>query len=190
MSRTHAGTLSARSAAAVVVLSLLLVACSGTGRGAADSDVADGPADLMALAREHDLLDLPRTTVRIERVAQAGDPGALHFAVLVADTPEARGRGLQGVPALPDGTGMLFVFPGPPGSTGRPGFWMLDTLLPLDIAFFASGRLVGVATMTPCEVRPCPITHPGVDYDMALEVAGGELVGAGVTLGDRLVVGP
>jgi uncharacterized membrane protein (UPF0127 family) len=67
---------------------------------------------------------------------------------------------------------------------------MLDTLLPLDIAFFDAGRVVGVATMAPCAARPCPITHPGVDYDLALEVAGGTLVGAGVTLGDRLVVGP
>ncbi len=195
MSRTRAGLLSKCSASAVVGLALLLAACTGSGQGAAGDDVTGvatgvGIDDVTAFAREHGLLDLPRATVRIERVAQADDPEPLRFTVLVADTPEARGRGLQGVTELPDGVGMLFAFPEQPGPAGRPGFWMLDTLLPLDIAFFDAGRVVGVATMSPCAARPCPITHPGVDYDLALEVAGGTLVGAGVTLGDRLVVGP
>jgi len=185
------GVLPRRTAGAVVGLALLLAACTGSGQRAAGDDLTDGAADAVtAFAREHGLLDLSRANVSIERIAQAGDPEPLRFTVLVADTPEARGRGLQGVTVLPDGVGMLFAFPGTPGAVGRPGFWMLDTLLPLDIAFFDAGRVVGVATMTPCVARPCPITHPGVDYDLALEVAAGELTGAGVMPGDRLVVGP
>jgi uncharacterized protein len=184
---------------------LLLGACAGGTRGTtvadgertADTDVRTGAAATFAL--EHGLDDLPRTTVRIERAAgpegDAAGTGAeraapLHFAVLVAETPAARRRGLQGVASLPDGVGMLFVFPGPPDPDGRPGFWMLGTLLALDIAFLQDGRVVGVATMTPCEARPCPITHPGVEFDMALEVAGGDLVAAGVAPGDLLVLGP
>ena len=111
---------------------------------------------------------------------------ALRVAAVLADTPEARARGLMGVTTVPDGVGMLFTFPDATGPE-RPGFWMLDTLVPLDIAFAADGVIVGVATMRPCPAAPCPVTHPGVDYDVALEVAAGALGAAGVGPGDRFV---
>ena len=167
----------------VLVALCLLAACApavapgAAGAGAVgDGDVAAG------FAREHGLDALDRTVVHVESA------GTLRFDVLVAGSAAARSRGLQGVDVLPGGVGMLFVFPDPPGPSGRPGFWMLDTLVPLDIAFVDAGVIVGVATMTPCTELPCPITHPGVVYDMALEVAEGAL--AGVAVGDRLVVAP
>jgi len=129
---------------------------------------------------------LPEAVVRLE--GRDDDGVSLEFRAVVADTPDTRARGLMGVDRMPVGVGMLFVFPEPAGPGGRPGFWMLDTLTPLDIAFVADGTIVGVATMTPCAAQPCPITHPGVPYDMALEVAAGALDDAGVRLGDRFVV--
>lgn len=149
---------------------------------AASSSVLDAFVDA------NDLDALPRGRVRI------GGSGAvdalLDVDVVVAATDEAQSRGLMGVTDVPAGVGMLFVFPEPAGPAGRPGFWMLDTLVPLDIAFASDGVVVGVATMQPCRERPCPITHPGVDYDVALEVAAGVLVAAGVAPGDRLVWEP
>jgi uncharacterized protein len=152
------------------------------GSPAASSSVLDAFVDANGFTA------LPRGRVLI------GGSGAvdalLDVAVVVAATPEAQSRGLMGVTDVPAGVGMLFVFPEPAGPAGRPGFWMLDTLVPLDIVFAADGVVVGVATMEPCRERPCPITHPGVDYDVALEVAAGALGAAGVETGDRLAWEP
>lgn len=166
----------------VVVACTSVVAPDTRDASSADASSAVGVEDL---ARESGLETLERAVVRVE-----GEAGTLRFAVLVADTDTARSRGLQGVARIPDGVGMLFVFPDEPGPGGRPGFWMLDTVVPLDIAFVDAGTIVGVATMTPCAARPCPITHPGVPYDMALETAAGALVGAGIVEGDRLSLEP
>ena len=160
------------------------IACAGTTDTADTAGMADAVGDepaVMTFARTFGFDDLDIATVQL---------GAVEVLAVVADTPAARERGLQGVDEVPAGVGMLFVFPDPPGSQpgagGRPGFWMLDTIVPLDIAFAAGGTVVGVATMQPCAARPCPITHPGVEYDVALELAAGELARAGVGPGDRL----
>jgi uncharacterized membrane protein (UPF0127 family) len=129
----------------------------------------------------------------VVQLGGAGAEDASHSVrVVIAGTPEDRAQGLMGVTAVPTGTGMLFVFPerasAPAGAPagGMPGFWMRDTLIPLDIAFARDGIIVGVATMQPCMRPPCPVTHPGVDYEIAVEVAAGALAAAGVTVGDRL----
>ena len=137
---------------------------------------------LAAFAAANGLDGLAATTVRID--AAGSDDERLVVDALVADTRTSRSRGLQGVADVPGGVGMLFVFPDPAGAAGRPGFWMLDTLVPLDIVFAdGAGAIVGTATMQPCTARPCPTTHPGVPYDVALEVAAGTLDAAGVQVG-------
>lgn len=104
----------------------------------------------------------------------------------VAATPEERATGLMNRPALPDGRGMLFVFPEPT----RGGFWMKNTLIPLRILFIRDGTVVEVREMQPCEGDPCPLTVPAVAYDHALEVALTSLedvtVGARVRIEGRL----
>lgn len=49
--------------------------------------------------------------------------------VTIADTPEEHQRGLSNIESLDEKEGMLFIFP----KEGRYGFWMKDTLIPLDI---------------------------------------------------------
>lgn len=156
------------------------------GRAGAPGPVAGSSAALDAFAAAAGLEDLPRGEVLLRRAGAPADEVALRVAVVVADTPQARSRGLMEVAEVPDGVGMLFVFPEPAGPGGRPGFWMLDTLVALDIAFAADGRIVGVATMRPCPGPPCPVTHPGVEYDVALEVREGALRAAGIGPGDLL----
>lgn len=51
------------------------------------------------------------------------------IVVTVADTPEKHQRGLSHVESLDEKEGMLFIFP----KEGKYGFWMKDTLIPLDI---------------------------------------------------------
>ncbi|HEX5630327.1 MAG TPA: DUF192 domain-containing protein [Acidimicrobiia bacterium] len=84
----------------------------------------------------------------------------------VADTPERRTQGLMGVTDLGDLDGMLFVF----DADSTSGFWMKNTLIPLDIAFFtAEGVLVDLLRMTPCEADPCPVYEPAGSYRYAIE---------------------
>lgn len=55
--------------------------------------------------------------------------GDTPVTVSVADTPETQQKGLSHVTSLPENEGMLFIFP----KEGDYGFWMKDTLIPLDI---------------------------------------------------------
>jgi len=93
--------------------------------------------------------------------------GGETWAVAVADDAAERTRGLMGVSDLGGLRGMLFVFPGDASAA----FWMKDTLLALDVAFFAAdGSLVDLLEMVPCEADPCPVYQPAGVYRYALEV--------------------
>ena len=52
-----------------------------------------------------------------------------NILVELADTPEARARGLSGRPDLMAGHGLLFIFDKP----GQYGFWMKEMNFPIDI---------------------------------------------------------
>ena len=103
----------------------------------------------------------------------------------VASSPGQRQRGLMGRESLGADAGMLFLFP----QKVALGFWMKNTLIPLDIAFIDGDRVVEVRSMTPCRTDRCPFTTPRAPYDAALEVNQGSLSRAGVAAGDRVVFG-
>lgn len=105
------------------------------------------------------------------------------LAVAVAATPSQRSQGLMGVTDLGDLDGMLFVFQ----TESNGGFWMKDTLIPLDIAFFdREGAFVDVLTMEPCTIDPCPSYRPGGPYLYAVEAPAGDLESVGP--GSRLQI--
>jgi hypothetical protein len=92
--------------------------------------------------------------------------------VAVADTPELRRSGLMFVEDLGDIDGMLFIFE--EDTSG--GFWMKNTLLPLDIAFFeVTGRFVDGFAMEPCTVDPCPTYSPNGSYRYVVEMEAGTM---------------
>jgi uncharacterized protein len=94
------------------------------------------------------------------------------LTVAVADTPSARGRGLMGVTELGELDGMLFVFE----ADTDIGFWMKDTLIPLDIGFFAAdGAYVAKLSMDPCTTEDCPTYEAGAPYRYAVEAPAGSL---------------
>ncbi len=97
------------------------------------------------------------------------------WTVAVADTFALRARGLMGVTDL-QVDGMLFVFEDPV----QVSFYMLDTLIPLDIAFFAEdGSLLNLLTMTPCSEEPCQTYPAAAPVKYALETAVGGFEGLG-----------
>jgi uncharacterized protein len=117
----------------------------------------------------------PQTYVEVR-----GTKALAIFTVEVADTPAERERGLMGRTEIKPGTGMLFVYPSA-GLWG--GYWMKDTLVPLDVAFVKDGFVVYTATMEPCESDPCPRTDPKKEYDSVLEVRAGTFSIEGIGIG-------
>jgi len=65
--------------------------------------------------------------------------------VEVASTPESREHGLMQRDALCDDCGMLFVFE----KADKYSFWMMNTLIPLSIAFIAAdGSIINIDEMS------------------------------------------
>lgn len=98
---------------------------------------------------------------------------------------ESRAKGMGGRKVIPEGTGMLFVFPREEVLT----FHMLDCTVPLDVAFIdTKGVIVEIRGMS---VEACP-ADPKAMYpsrfpaQYALEVAEGALRKAGVKVGDKV----
>jgi uncharacterized membrane protein (UPF0127 family) len=123
----------------------------------------------------------PRTvTYRLE----PGEGPPVTVRLEVAARPAVRARGLMGRREVPEGTGMVFLYP----EDVAHSFYMRNTLVPLSVAFVAAdGRVVSVADMTPCRADPCPRYAPAGPYRYAVELAAGSFAAAGVGPGDRVV---
>ena len=94
--------------------------------------------------------------------------GAHRVAVEIADTGPLRTRGLMWRSELPDGTGMLFIFP----AEMVQSFWMRNTLIPLDILFVdRTGKVVGVVQWA--EPKTLTSRTVGKPSMYVLEVPGG-----------------
>ena len=64
----------------------------------------------------------------------------------VAATTETRSQGLMHRRMLPEGRGMLFVF----RETGAHAMWMMNTYIPLSVAFLdEGGRIINIEDMQP-----------------------------------------
>lgn len=110
-----------------------------------------------------DLVDPEVTTVRVD---------GIDLLVAWADTPQTRSRGLMQVERLGDLDGMLFDL----GSERPVAFTMRNTLIPLDIYFFAeTGAGVGRLEMVPCIEEPCPTYSIDTPARYALEIPAGSL---------------
>lgn len=133
------------------------------------------------------------TATRQDRVAAGSDtappgpvPPAGHAWVIfgadtvlaeVASTPDERAEGLMYRDEVPDGTGMLFVFP---DSEPR-AFWMANTYVALDVAYMdPSYRIVDIIAMAPLVTDSYPSDHPAM---FALEVRQGWLEENGIGVG-------
>lgn len=86
--------------------------------------------------------------------------------VQIAVTNSEKAKGLIGRKKLPENTGMLFHFEFEAPRT----FWMKNTPLYLDIAFFdAQGILKEVVTGYPYNKTPILSTHKNIKYTLEME---------------------
>jgi uncharacterized membrane protein (UPF0127 family) len=99
---------------------------------------------------------------------------------------QGSGDGMRGLPGFGDVDGMLFD---PQQDVGLrdAAFTMEGVPYPIDIAWFdASGALVSVAAMAPCEAAPCPLYRADGPYRWAIEAPPGAF--ADLDPDDQLVV--
>ncbi len=132
-----------------------------------------------------------------EEFLRTGDLGPPHLASTpvtlpsgekiqaeMAATAAERARGLMQRPVLGSDKGMLFLFE----AAGFYSFWMLNTIIPLDILWMNSDReiLFISADTPPCPTQACPTYGPNASSQYVLEIAAGEAARRGLKPGDRL----
>lgn len=153
-------------AAIALLLAATLAACTYDDSDPCDDDTDCGPG--------------PPYTTYIRFAVQDSDVIPV-LAVEIADTPEERRVGLMNRETLPDGAGMLFLFP----EDTQAGFWMKDTLVPLSIAFIDSaGQIIDIQDMAPLDET---LLSPGEQYRYAVEANQGWYAENSLAPGDRLL---
>jgi len=107
----------------------------------------------------------------------------------IADNLATRAKGLMGRDFLPENEGMLFVF----DKSGRYGFWMFNTTIPLDAIHVAeNGTVVDVISMEPCGLNAtrCKLYPPRAPAKYVLEVNKGFAAKNRIEIGKSKLVSP
>ncbi|HEX3100043.1 MAG TPA: DUF192 domain-containing protein [Patescibacteria group bacterium] len=106
--------------------------------------------------------------------------------VEVADNDTARAQGLSGRTKLDDGTGMLFDMTN--ADLKKPGFWMKDMLISIDIIWINNGKIIGVKANAPLppEDADLPVYYPPSDVTHVLEVPAGWFAKMHLKIGDTV----
>jgi len=136
----------------------------------------------LALALTMALAGAASAGCRDDAVELRGDWGTARFRVELAETPEDRARGLMFVEEMAPGAGMLFVYDRP---QPRIGFWMKNTLIPLDIVF-----LDPTGTVRTIQADAVPhdetVLDGGEGIQYVLEINGGTAAAMGIGPGTQL----
>ena len=108
------------------------------------------------------------------------------FSIEFATDNASREHGLMMRNTLAADHGMLFVFP----DTANRGFWMKNTLIPLDILYFDTDyRLVSMQLdVPPCKADPCPTYPSNAAARYVLELSAGTAHRIGAKVGDTLKI--
>ena len=158
---------------AAVLLGASLGASACTAREGAAAAAPAGKVDINAPhATSPDFVTEP---LWIETAA-----GRIDYRVEIADDDAERQHGLMFRTSMPDGHGMLFIFP-----QARPqAFWMRNTYMPLDIIYIGEdGRIVSIVQGRPFDESPLPSGVPAIGV---LEIYAGKAAEQGIRVGDRV----
>lgn len=118
--------------------------------------------------------------VHPERLIIETAMGEKSFSIEVADEPEKRRRGLMFRRSMRDDHGMLFVFE----ESGRLGFWMQNTPMPLDLLFIGEdGQVRAIEQGEPFSTDSIA---PPVMARFVLELNAGTALSSGIAVGDSV----
>ncbi|MBI4276282.1 DUF192 domain-containing protein [Candidatus Uhrbacteria bacterium] len=101
--------------------------------------------------------------------------------VEVRSDDRGRAQGLSGRPSLPEGSGMLFLFP----RKERYSFWMKEMRFAIDILWIVDGHIADVTpNIPPPHGEPLALYQPRVPVDTVFEVNAGFAAAHGIRVGD------
>lgn len=110
--------------------------------------------------------------------------GGVSIHLEYATSSVAREQGLGGRTSVPEGYGMLFVFP----KDDLYGFWMKDTLVPLDMFWLDDkGQVISVARSVSPKSYPS-VFYPSVPARYVLETAAGFASAHAIATGTPLLL--
>ncbi|MBU1220461.1 DUF192 domain-containing protein [Myxococcota bacterium] len=122
-------------------------------------------------------LDLPRTSVTFTRQS---NPRPVVITVQKAITPIQHQIGLMWRKSMPEDEGMIFIYK----QEQQVGFWMANTLIPLDMIFLDKNRTV-VAVIKNAKPLDETTLSPGKLSMYVVEVNGGFASRHGLQVGDK-----
>lgn len=144
----------------------------------------DGPEAGLMVMQQAELVPVLTGPVHLASTPVILPDGSEIQAEVAANFGE-RQRGLMSREFMPADQGMLFLFP----SSGNWRFWMLNTLIPLDILWMNDDREIFFisADTPPCPAaNSCPTYGPNEASRYVLELNAGEAARRGLAVGDRL----
>lgn len=167
----------------IVFLSLVAAGCTSSkpntlDRPVSETDVTEN-SDNGEVAGA-DIRQLPTKNIKV---------AGRDVQVEIADTFEAQAQGLSGRTKLDDGTGMLFDFAN--ADSKKPGFWMKDMLISIDIIWIADGgKIIGVETSVPLPPKDgdLPLYYPPSEITHVLEVPASWSTRNNIKVGDTVQI--
>lgn len=133
-----------------------------------------------APAPEATALGVPQSGLEKVPLTITSATGVHRFTVEIAQTSEQQRHGMMFRTAIGPDEGMLFPYDPPQHA----GFWMRNTLIPLDMIFIrADGKIARIATARPLDESAVPSGEP---VAAVLEIAGGRAAELGIREGDTV----
>ena len=110
------------------------------------------------------------------------------LTVEVADTDASRTQGLSGREKLDEGTGLLFDFSN--SDFKKPGFWMKDMRISIDIIWIGNGKIIGIEQNVPLQPEgvELPVYYPPSDISHVLEVPAGWSTKNNIVVGENVIL--
>lgn len=166
-----------------ITLTLLLVGCvaSGKAKGIDGTPLKSGEK----LPSPPLVLSSPTNTGQMLPISAQAEMAGQLISLEVARTPQEQAMGLMYRTSLAPDRGMLFSFEPPQ----RVGFWMKNTIIPLDMVFLRNGKVKAIETdVPPCTTTPCPTYGPQELIDQVIELRAGRAAELGLKVGDRVSI--
>lgn len=134
------------------------------------------------------LLSIPflKPKYEVQKVDFLTGKGTVSFDVEIADTAVKKAVGLMNRTALRERGGMLFIF----DQEGMQGFWMKNTLIPLDMIFISTEKkIVHIERLAqPCKVLDCQIYSSEKPAKYVVEINGGLADKLGIKEGQKVEI--